>query len=67
MEEQIDEQEMLEKLEMLEEIERLDQITIETVKRIYNIPQKEETIPQTLIFEALISLPWIIKRHKKEI
>lgn len=67
MEEQIDEQEMLEKLEMLEEIERLDQVTIETVKRIYNIPQKEETIPQTLIFEALISLPWIIKRHQKEI
>jgi hypothetical protein len=64
---QIDEQEMLEKLEMLEEIEQIGQKAIETVKRICNIPQREKTIPETLIFEALVSLPWIIKRDQKEI
>ena len=63
----IDEQEMLEKLEMLEEIEQLDQRTREAVKRIYNLPQDLRSIPEELIFEALVSIPRIIKRNQEAI
>jgi hypothetical protein len=63
----IDGQEILEKLEMLEEIEQLDQKTTEAVKRIYNMPQNQRSIPEELIFEALASIPKIIKREEEEI
>jgi hypothetical protein len=62
----IDEQEILEKLEMLEEIEWIGQGIIETTKRIYDIPQKEKILLR-LVLEALVSLPWIIKRDQEEI
>jgi hypothetical protein len=62
----IDEHEILEKLEMLEEIEWIGQGIIETTKRIYDIPQKEKILLR-LVFEALVSLPWIIKRDQEEI
>jgi hypothetical protein len=63
----IDEQEILEKLEMLEEIEQLDQKITETVKRIYDIPQKQIALTEELIFDALVSLPRIIKREQEDI
>ena len=66
IEKQIDEQEMLEKLAMLEEMEWIGQKIVETAKRIYDIPQKEP-LAIKLIYEALVSLPWIIKREEEVI
>ena len=63
----IDEQEILEKLEMLEEIEQLDQKAAEAVKKIYNLPQKQISILEEFTFEALVTIPRIIKREEEAI